>query len=730
MKEHVRLLVLGDDGVGKSSLISSLVSLKFPLNGVPPILTDVRIPAAKTSANVDITIIDSSSRLSEREHLRQQIALADSLIALYDATRPETLHSLIHLWLPLIVEVLGSTRKPVLVASTKMDLLDGAEEDAEEEEEDRDVAMLNGIIEQFPIVLEVYKVSAMHLTHVERMFCDAISFVVFPIFPIFDLHSHDLTPACRSALLRIFRICDLDNDNLLSDAELRQLLYECYGYAMTPKEIADVMAPYASTSAPSSRGMPFEGFLELMHQSLYNVHSRGAAPWTIMRKYGYEDDLRLRIPALPLPALREDEAAELSDGAQAFLLALARNAYAENTRPINPDSDSGSEAEDCLTWEALTCIWTALTNDEPTPWSSPPSFRSLWPQDGSIAQIVLLSGLPHSGAIVSFAHWLCHWHALAMSDPHAAQVLLFKLGYVDRPDHGLVASSTAVRIAEQQQQRRHRQSRLLAWLRSWFTAPPPPPRPRATARICLLGGNGVGKSSMVWHASDLTPPGATDMLDMERSLTGEKAYESLVVGSTMLQAEEEDGDEDHDHDHANGSALCALMTAVPHDHLQKWSKACLCRCDIAFLLFQVGDLGSLQTAWALERRLPLHMPRMYIAHKADLLHGADALLLQQHDEVMSKATAHVSQHHLPSVHCTSTVNGEGMGEVMQTLRDVLANPELAQPREFKERDSLLDQLMVSQPLVYLSIGALSAVVLYYNKEVKHWIRQLIGNSSS
>ena len=65
-------------------------------------LTDSIIPKDKTSNNVTITIMDSSARPGDREILKQKIRIADSIIAVFDTTRPETLDSLIKDWLPLI----------------------------------------------------------------------------------------------------------------------------------------------------------------------------------------------------------------------------------------------------------------------------------------------------------------------------------------------------------------------------------------------------------------------------------------------------------------------------------------------------------------------------------------------------------------------------------------------------------------------------------------------------
>lgn len=129
--------------------------------------------------------------------------------------------------------------------------------------------------------------------------------------------------------------------------------------------------------------------------------------------------------------MKEDQITELSDQAKEFLVNLAKIAYLENTKPMKADSDSCSEMEDCLTWEALKTILCVLPPGSSHPWSSPPNYKSLWPRNNDplhpIEQSILLTGMPHSGATISFDCWLMHWNQLAVSDPVLVQVSIFCL---------------------------------------------------------------------------------------------------------------------------------------------------------------------------------------------------------------------------------------------------------------------------------------------------------------
>lgn len=62
--------------------------------------------------------------------------------------------------------------------------------------------------------------SAKNLKNISELFYYAQKAVLHPTGPLYLAEEKELTPACKKALVRIFKICDADNDGLLNNYEL------------------------------------------------------------------------------------------------------------------------------------------------------------------------------------------------------------------------------------------------------------------------------------------------------------------------------------------------------------------------------------------------------------------------------------------------------------------------------------------------------------------------------
>jgi len=93
MRREVRILLVGDDGVGKSTLITSLIKETF-VSELQHVVPEVTIPPEVTPENVTTHIVDSSARSDNREQLKTEIKKANVICIVYAIDNPHTFNRL------------------------------------------------------------------------------------------------------------------------------------------------------------------------------------------------------------------------------------------------------------------------------------------------------------------------------------------------------------------------------------------------------------------------------------------------------------------------------------------------------------------------------------------------------------------------------------------------------------------------------------------------------------
>ena len=312
MKDEVKIVFMGDEGVGKSSFISTYISKHFSQK-VPHVMTDAIIPSEITSDDVLLTIMDSSSRLIDREVLKSKIISSDAVIILYDITRPETLENISHIWLPLVTSLTTTNSnnnndnknnnnidnnnynnndsndnvnfKPVIIVGTKTDLLD----------EEPDLTQMNSLILDFPCIMNNTTCSSFNMQNLDHIIFLSLSLINYPLYTIFNIIEEEFTPVARYAFQRIFRIYDINNDNLLSDDEIFNLQLNCFQNHMNNQELTQLKFKISSivNHGIIKNQISFDGFLGLLKMNIYAYEYQ--VPWIILRKCGYNDDLTLEV---------------------------------------------------------------------------------------------------------------------------------------------------------------------------------------------------------------------------------------------------------------------------------------------------------------------------------------------------------------------------------------------------------------------------------------------------
>lgn len=211
----VRIVVAGDRGTGKSSLIVTAAADTFPTN-VPPLLPPTRLPDDKYPDRIPVTIVDTSSSLENRGKLAEELQLADAVVLTYACDQPATLDRLSTFWLPELRRL--EVKVPVLLVGCKLDLRDEQYKLSLEQ-------VMSPIMQQFREIETCIECSSIKHIQIREVFYYAQKAVLHPTAPLFDQEAQTLKPRCVRALKRIFILCDQDRDGALNDAELNDFQY-------------------------------------------------------------------------------------------------------------------------------------------------------------------------------------------------------------------------------------------------------------------------------------------------------------------------------------------------------------------------------------------------------------------------------------------------------------------------------------------------------------------------
>ncbi|EAW85767.1 ras homolog gene family, member T2, isoform CRA_e [Homo sapiens] len=281
MRRDVRILLLGEAQVGKTSLILSLVGEEFP-EEVPPRAEEITIPADVTPEKVPTHIVDYSAS-SPVTHTSSLFPQANVVCVVYDVSEEATIEKIRTKWIPLVNG--GTTqgpRVPIILVGNKSDLRSGSSMEA-----------VLPIMSQFPEIETCVECSAKNLRNISELFYYAQKAVLHPTAPLYDPEAKQLRPACAQALTRIFRLSDQDLDQALSDEELNAFQKSCFGHPLAPQALEDVKTVVCRNVAGGVREdrLTLDGFLFL--NTLFIQRGRHETTWTILRRFGYSDALEL-----------------------------------------------------------------------------------------------------------------------------------------------------------------------------------------------------------------------------------------------------------------------------------------------------------------------------------------------------------------------------------------------------------------------------------------------------
>ncbi|OAY49770.2 hypothetical protein MANES_05G075900v8 [Manihot esculenta] len=179
--------------------------------------------------------------------------------------------------------------------------------------------------------------SAVTLTLVPDVFYYAQKAVLHPATPLFDQENQTLRPRCERALRRIFLLCDRDMDGALNDTELNDFQVKCFNAPLQPAEIVGVrrVVQEKKKEGVNDLGLTLEGFLFL--HTLFIEKGRLETTWSVLRKFGYDDELKIRDDLLPVSSKHApDQSIEMTIEAVEFLRGIFRLFDINNHGALRP----------------------------------------------------------------------------------------------------------------------------------------------------------------------------------------------------------------------------------------------------------------------------------------------------------------------------------------------------------------------------------------------------------
>lgn len=622
-RSRVVVTVLGDKGVGKTSLITTAAQDCFSENP-PPVVPPTRFPTDFSADAVELLVYDTSSKPEDHQAVEHTLKLADVIVLCCDAQQRDTVMRLRTYWLPEIQRLNPDT--PVILACCKAD-----SDDAKEIEDIRD--SLQSLLNEFPSLEVCLKCSASRLKQVQDVFFYCLKVVLYPMGPLFDKSTQALTPLCVKALMRIFTMCDFDNDDALNDEELNNFQVLCFNTPLQPEELRSVKDVVRSKmlSGIDERGLLFQGFLYL--HSLFITRGRLESTWTVMRKFGYNEQLQLADEVLDRVNFNVpvDVVLELSDVA----LGLLEDKFERH------DADmSGLLKMQDLDRMFLTAPAPAYQHDA-------------WLR-------VQVAGT-YNGALTKEG-FLCKWRYLTLQAPRTALEQLLYLG-LGGP-RGVNPQALLTRAPRKRPDKRHEGAH------------------RSTVSCLLFGSKGCGKSALAkalaGHRHDEPLP--RDLVSAG-NVPHHGTLKTLVITEVSVEAQAELRAGPAAQRSSAPSVVHSSDTAISGAAVQRGSSPAgtspkagsllseLTRCDVAAFAFDSSSAASFNEAVellvAVSTAAGDALPCLLIAAKDDL---------GMSPELQAACTAKVCELRLAGLQAVSVVTGELNG-VFSQLVDAALRPE-------------------------------------------------------
>ena len=416
----MRICVCGDEGTGKSSLVTSLVKDVFVTNKIQAVLPQITIPPSiGTPENVTTTIVDTSALPQERNALRKEIRKSNVILLVYSDHYSYERVALF--WMPYFRSL--GVNVPVVLCANKSDVTTNRHRAQVIKDE------MLPVMAEFKEIDSCIRTSAREHQNVNEVFFLCQKAVTHPIAPLFDSKEGSLKPAAVEALKRVFYLSDKDQDGYLNDQELHNFQIKCFDKPLSVADLENIKMSIRKSTLESDvdQGIDLKGFLHL--NKMFAEKGRHETIWIILRKFQYTDSLSLKDTFLhPKFDIPEYASAELSPAGYRFFVDLFLL--------FDKDNDGG------LNDSELAALF-APTPGVPSYWLET-SFPS--------------STVRNEAGYITLQGWLAQWSMTTFVSPATTLSYLAYLGF--EPSTGPPTNTTSALKITKSRKRRRRPGRV------------------------------------------------------------------------------------------------------------------------------------------------------------------------------------------------------------------------------------------------------------------------------
>jgi len=285
MEEEIKIVVLGDPGVGKTSLILNIVTENFNTNP-PKCLNRIGITneifANQSEQNYGMTYLIDYNEDHAETILRDAdaVCLCHSIAETHD---PEKLFESCEKWLSF-VRLQAYKSPPVILVGTKSDKVSKEKSNLNDSWQKK----CKDLMSRYPEVASTIECSAKLNFGVLDVFVSAQKCAIYPICPVFNARTGKLTAQASNAIKRIFNIADHNFNDVIEKTELCELQRLVFGSPLNDKGYEDIKSLILNNHNRgfTKRGIERDGFILLQAKLCSNLKQE--VVWKMLKAFGYE----------------------------------------------------------------------------------------------------------------------------------------------------------------------------------------------------------------------------------------------------------------------------------------------------------------------------------------------------------------------------------------------------------------------------------------------------------